>query len=75
MASPDLSSAFDIFNVELLLKRFRIVGLPTDVINLNQIWLTDRTYYVTAKGVNSYIRLSDIGTIQHLNCTKDIFGN
>ena len=34
MASLDLSSAFDIVNVNLLLKRLSIVGLPTDVINL-----------------------------------------
>ena len=41
-----------------------IVGLPSDIIHLIKIWLTDRTYYVTAKGNNSYIRLSNIGTIQ-----------
>ena len=51
-------------NIELLLKRLRIAGLPDDVVNLIEIWLKDRTYYVTAKGTNSYIRLSDIGTIQ-----------
>ena len=64
MASLDLSSAFDIVNIELLLKRLKITGLPEDVINLIEIWLTDRCYYVTAKGVNSYIRVSNIGTIQ-----------
>ena len=64
MASLDLSSAFDIVNIELLLKRLTIVGLPMDVINLIRIWLSDRTYYVTAKGTNSFIRLSEIGTIQ-----------
>ena len=60
MASLDLSSAFDIVNVNLLLKRLHLVGLPNDVINLIKIWLTDRTYYVSAKGFNSYIRMSDI---------------
>ena len=64
MASLDLSSAFDIVNIQLLLKRLKIVGLPNDLINLIEIWLKDRTYYVTAKGNNSYIRLSNIGTIQ-----------
>ena len=64
MASLDLSSAFDIVNINLLLKRLKIVGLPTDVINLIRIWLTDRTYYVTTKGTNSFIRLSEVGTIQ-----------
>ena len=64
MASLDLSSAFDIVNIELLIKRLRIVGLPDDIINLIQTWLSNRTYYVTAKGFDSFIRLSDIGTIQ-----------
>ena len=64
MASLDLSSAFDIVNINLLIKRLQIAGLPNDVINLIQIWLSDRTYYVSAKGFNSYIRISDIGTIQ-----------
>ena len=75
MASLDLSSAFDIVNIDLLLKRLPITGLPPDVINLIQIWLTDRTYYVTAKGFNSYIRMSDIGTIQGSNITITIMVN
>ena len=39
MANLDLSSAFDVVNINLLLKRMRIVGLPEDVIELVQIWL------------------------------------
>ena len=50
--------------MNLLLKRLRIVGLPEDIVGLIQTWLTNRTYYVSTKGTNSYIRLSDIGTIQ-----------
>ena len=46
------------------MKRLQIIGLPNDLINLIQIWLSDRTYYVTAKGTNSFIRLTNIGTIQ-----------
>ena len=57
MASLDLSSAFDIVNVDILFKRLLIVGLPNDPINLIRIWLNDITYYVSAKGHNSYIRL------------------
>ena len=64
LASLDLTSAFDLVNIELLMKRLRIIGLPNDLINLIQIWLSDRTYYVTAKGTNSFIRLTNIGTIQ-----------
>ena len=36
MANLDLSSAFDVVNVKLLLKRMRIVGLPNDIIKL--VW-------------------------------------
>ena len=34
MASNDLSSAFDLVNVNLMLKRCRIIGLPNDVVDL-----------------------------------------
>ena len=39
LASIDLSSAIDIVDVQLLLKRLRITGLPVDVVNLIEIWL------------------------------------
>ena len=53
MANLDLSSAFD---VKLLLKRMRIVGLPNDIIKLVEIWLLSRKYYVTVHGKNLFIR-------------------
>ena len=43
LAGLDLSSAFDMVNVNLLLKR--IVGLPHDVIRLVEIWLKGRSFY------------------------------
>ena len=33
LASLDLSTAFDIVNVALLLKRLQIMGLPADVVS------------------------------------------
>ncbi len=42
MASLDLSVAFDVVNVDLLLVRLRKMGLPTDIINLLESWLKDR---------------------------------
>jgi hypothetical protein len=42
MASLDLSAAFDLVNVELLISRLRVIGLPRDVVRLIKIWLTDR---------------------------------
>ena len=64
MASLDLSAAFDVVNVELLLKRLRIIGLPMDLIDLVSKWLTTRYLYVTIDGVNSYMHETDVGTVQ-----------
>ena len=38
MSSIDLSAAFDVVNVKLLLKRLQIIGLPSDVIRLIKVW-------------------------------------
>ena len=47
LANLDLSSAFDVVNVNLLLKRMRIAGLPADVVELVETWLKDRKCYVS----------------------------
>ena len=64
MASLDLSSAFDVVNVELLLKRLRIIGIPNDLVDLISEWLKVRYFYVSIDGSNSYIHLCDVGTVQ-----------
>ena len=64
LASIDLSSAFDIVDVQLLLKRLRITGLPVDVVNLIEIWLKKRYFYVSVNGMNSTIVTSWHGIIQ-----------
>ena len=46
MASLDLSAAFDIVNVPLLVKRLRLTGLPNDVVELIEIWLRERYFYL-----------------------------
>ena len=46
MASLDLSSAFDMVNVDLLLKRMKLMGLPDNLVSLIEIWLKNRSYYV-----------------------------
>ena len=46
MASLDLSIAFDLVNVKLLLKRLRLMGFPTDLVTLIEEWLMGRTFYV-----------------------------
>ena len=45
LASIDLSAAFDIVNISLLLKRLRVIGLPEDIISLVRIWLKERLFY------------------------------
>ena len=64
MASLDLSAAFDLVNVNLLIKRLRIIGLPMDLIKLIEVWLTGREFYVELNGTCSQIYDSKDGTIQ-----------
>ena len=64
MASIDLSAAFDVVNIKLLIKRLKIIGIPKDVISLIEIWLNNRMFYVDINGNASYLKTSDTGTIQ-----------
>ena len=64
MASIDLSSAFDVVNIGLLLKRLRVVGLPADLVALIEIWLNKRNFYVEVNGATSIFYDSNHGTIQ-----------
>ena len=64
MASIDLSAAFDVVNVRLLLKRLKIIGLPSDVITLVRIWLEQRMFYVEVGTSVSPLFSSDTGTVQ-----------
>ena len=58
LASLDLSAAFDIVNVALLIKRLQIMGLPPDVVRLIEIWLKERYFYVRVNGLESGIRVT-----------------
>jgi hypothetical protein len=64
MASLDLSAAFDVVNVDLLLARLRKMGLPTDVINLLAAWLRGRQCYVEVRNCCSQYFGSEDGTVQ-----------
>jgi hypothetical protein len=64
MASLDLSSAFDVVNVDLLIKRLNIMGLPSDIICLINEWLNTRYFYVSVDGENSIIHSIGVGTVQ-----------
>jgi hypothetical protein len=64
MSSLDLTAAFDVVNIDLLLKRLTIMGLPEDVISLIRVWLSDRSYYVSVEGANSIMYDLLLGTVQ-----------
>ena len=64
VASLDLSSAFDVVNINLLLKRMRIIGLPPDVVDLVKVWLKERCYYVSINSENSCLFDLLLGTVQ-----------
>ena len=64
MASLDLSAAFDVVNIELLLKRLSVVGLPPDLVGLVSKWLTNRVFYVSLDGNNSMVHDCNVGTVQ-----------
>ena len=64
MASIDLSAGFDVVNVNLLVKRLRIIGLPDDVVSLIEIWLKNRMFYVEIDDHVSNIVNTSHGTIQ-----------
>ena len=38
MVSLDLSGVFDVVNVDLLLKRLQIIGIPEDLVDLIGKW-------------------------------------
>ena len=46
MASVDLSAAFEVVNIDLLLVRLRLIGLPVDLVGLIEVWLRDQYFYV-----------------------------
>ena len=62
MASLDLSAAFDLVDLDELVDRLRIMGLPKDILTLLEIWLKGRFYYVHANGFNSVVEESNGGT-------------
>ena len=52
MSSFNLSAAFNVVNIELLLTRLRILGLLVDVVALIEIWLKNRLFYVQVSDLN-----------------------
>ena len=55
---------FDVVNVELLIKRLYIIGIPDDIVRLISEWLKNRFFYVTVGEDSSDVHQSDVGTVQ-----------
>jgi len=64
VASLDLSAAFDVVNVNLLMERLNVMGMPNDLIRILSNWLTDRAAYVEVDGECSEYYLVQEGTVQ-----------
>ena len=64
MASIDLTAAFDMVNVDLLLNRMGIMGLPPDLVSLVSVWLKQRSFYISIDGENSTLYEVLLGTVQ-----------
>ena len=64
MASLDLSAAFDVVNVDLLLKRLRTMGITEDITHLLESWLKNRLCYVEVRDSCSQYYDSNSGTVQ-----------
>ena len=64
VASLDLSSAFDLVDIDLLMKRLDLIGLPADVLRLIRAWLVNRSFYVSIDGTNSTLFDLLLGTVQ-----------
>ena len=55
MDSLDLSAAFDVVNIELLLNILLMIDLMPDVIQLISIWLTSRYFHLSLDGNNCFV--------------------
>jgi hypothetical protein len=64
VASLDMSSAFDLGNINLLVKRLFKIGFPSDEVNLISAWLRDRYFYVSIDGEASVLFDLLLGTVQ-----------
>jgi hypothetical protein len=78
ISSLDLGSTFDSVNIDLLLKRLKIIGLPCNVIQLISVWLKKRIYYISLDGINSTgllgaIQGSVLGPILYANFVAPLF--
>ena len=54
MASVEVSAAFNVVNIDLLMVRLRLVGLPDDLVGLVEVWLKNRFFMLKLVITNQY---------------------
>ena len=64
MGSLDLTAAFDVVNIDLLIQRLKNSGLPLDWMELLEAWLRDRAAFVEVSADRSILYDVNIGTVQ-----------
>ena len=73
MASLDLSVAFEVVNIRLLLEHLTIVGLPPDVFKMVDMWQLGRHFYICLDGSKLYVLGSSVGTVQSSILRPNLF--
>ena len=64
MASIDLTAAFNMVNIDLLLFCLRIMDLLVDVVDLIEVWIRDRSFYIQIGYLNSILHNIHSGSMQ-----------
>ncbi len=64
VASQILVQALEVMNVDLLLKRLKVMGMLADLIKLLMSWLNDRASYVKVDRECSAYFLLQEGTVK-----------
>jgi hypothetical protein len=62
-ASLDLTAAFDVVNRKLIKKRLQVNGQPSQLINLLDNWLSNRSAYRKVNKINSEFFEVNFGSI------------
>jgi hypothetical protein len=75
MGSLDLTAAFDVVNIDLLIKRLKNLGLPEDWMELLAAWLRDRAAFLKSQRTAQYfMRLtSEQFKVQYLDQFSSAF--
>jgi hypothetical protein len=67
--SIDMSSAFDLVNIDLLIKRLKIIGLPDDVVELIKSWLKQRSFCASIDLKLGTVQGSILGPVLYFRVT------